>query len=397
MVASYEPADEKETVEAVAEARSKGLPMEIAGGGTKRGLGRPIQAGAALSMAKLAGITLYEPAELVISAKAGTALADVEAALDEKGQQLAFEPMDYGAIYGAPAGRPSIGSVAACNLSGPRRIYAGAARDSLIGVRVVTGKGEAMKNGGRVMKNVTGYDLVKFSAGAFGTLGILTEVTFKVLPQAETTATLVFSGLDDESARTLMSEALSSPFEITGAAHLPGLLGDEARTLLRLEGFEASITYRIGELRRELRSYGAPEVLDTEASKAEWRAIRDVKPLAERADGKALWRISTAPTRAPSLVRAIRTKTDADLFYDWGGGLIWLTVPERSDAAEPVVRAAVAEAGGHATLVRASETIRAAIDVFEPLAEPVMALTRATKSVFDPDRILNPSRMYAGV
>ena len=156
MVASYEPADEKETVEAVAEARSKGLPMEIAGGGTKRGLGRPIQAGAALSMAKLTGITLYEPAELVISAKAGTALADVEAALDEKGQQLAFEPMDHGAIYGASAGRPSIGSVAACNLSGPRRIYAGAARDSLIGVRVVTGKGEAMKNGGRVMKNVTG-------------------------------------------------------------------------------------------------------------------------------------------------------------------------------------------------------------------------------------------------
>ncbi len=376
----------------VAEADSKALPLDIRGGGTKRALGRPTQTGATIDLSGLTGITLYEPSELVIAARAGTPVADVEAALAENGQHLAFEPMDYRHLYGMNGGSSTIGAVAACNISGPRRIMTGAARDSLIGVRLVNGKGEAVKSGGRVMKNVTGYDLVKLMAGAHGTLGILTEVTFKVLPKPEAALTLVYAGLADEKAREAMSEALGSPFEITGAAHLPG---DPARTLLRIEGFPQSLDYRAGELTRDLKRFGTPERLETEASETEWQAIRDVVPLAAPTE-RAVWRISTAPTRGPAVAAAISNRIDAAYYFDWGGGLIWLACAAEGDAGAAIIREALG-GKGHATLVRAPDDIRAAVDVFEPQPDALMALTKGVKTTFDPGGILNPGRMYAGV
>jgi len=394
---SYAPASEQEAAAIVAQAAGRSEPLRLVGGGTKAALGRPPQDEATLAATGLTGITLYEPAEMVVAARAGTPLAEVEALLAGRGQMLPFEPMDHRPLLGS-TGEPTFGAVAAANNSGPRRINAGAARDSLIGVRFVNGRGQPIKSGGRVMKNVTGLDLVKLMAGSWGTLGLLTEVTFKVLPVQEQVATLVLPGLSDAAAVEALATALGSPFELTGAAHWPaGIGGSEPRTLMRVEGFAKSVDYRLGELRRLLRRYGAAQVVEGEESVALWRAVRDATPLAEPREA-AIWRISTAPTRGPAVTAAIAAERAARWFYDWGGGLIWLATDASDDAGAAVIRAAVKAAGsGHATLVRAPETLRAAVPVFEPLPEPLMRITAGIKAAHDPAGIFNPGRMYAGV
>ena len=256
---------EAEASTIVKEAAATGKPLAIRGANTKAAMGRPMDVDAGLSSTAMAGITLYEPAELVIAAKSGTPVSEVVRVLAEKGQELPFEPMDYRPLLGT-RGEPTIGAVAAMNISGPRRIMAGAARDSLIGIRAVNGRGEVVKSGGRVMKNVTGLDLVKLLAGSWGTLGFMTEVTFKVLPKTERMATLLWRGLNDRQAIDALSSAFGSPFDVTGAAHLPGADVQSARTLVRLEGFSVSVDYRLGEVRRLLRSARAPDILEGRAA-----------------------------------------------------------------------------------------------------------------------------------
>ena len=386
------PATETDLAAIVRDARAKKTPLAISGGGTRSGLGRPAE-GAALSMAGMVGIVFYEPGEMVFRARAGTPLAAVEKLLADNGQMLPFEPMDHARLYGA-SGAPTIGAVAACNISGPRRISHGAARDSLIGLSLVNGAGEPVKTGGRVMKNVTGLDLVKLSSGAFGTLGALTEVTFKVLPRPECAATLVLRNLDDARAIEALSKALGSPFEVSGAAHLPaGVGGPDARTLLRLENFKSSVAYRIGELQKIV---GGDVTLYDEETRSLWRDVGDCAFFAAP-DQRAIWRVSTAPTRGPDLVRLVQRSGPVAHYYDWGGGLVWLAVEASGDCRARDVRAAVASCGGHATLVRAPDDLRARLDVFEPQPAPVMKLTRAIKASFDPDAILNRGRMYADV
>ncbi|MDR7038238.1 glycolate oxidase FAD binding subunit [Methylobacterium sp. BE186] len=392
---SYEPQAENEAADTVREAAGRAERLRLVGGDTKAGLGRPAQDEATLSARGLTGITLYEPAEMVVGARAGTPLSEVRDLLAGRGQMLPFEPMDHRGLLGS-AGEPTIGAVAAINNSGPRRINSGAARDSLIGVRFVNGRGEVIKSGGRVMKNVTGLDLVKLMAGSWGTLGLLTEVVFKVLPVQERVATLVIEGLDDARAVEALSAALGSPFELTGAAHLPSGVADaQALTLMRVEGFAASIDYRAGELRRLLKRFGQATLIEGAASDTLWTAVRDVGFFA--GTGEAVWRLSTAPTHGPAVAAAIGRARAARWFYDWGGGLIWLATDAAGDAGAEAIRSALRAFGGHATLVRAPEPVRAAVPVFEPLPEPLLRVSQGVKAAHDPAGIFNPGRMYAGI
>jgi len=399
----FAPETTEQTVEAVHWAVNAGEPLEVVGRGSKRGLGRPVQAGHGLDLSRLDGITLYEPEELVLSARAGTPLAAIEAALEERRQMLAFEPADLGPLLGGQAGAGSIGGVLACNLSGPRRIKAGAARDHFLGVSAVSGRGELFKSGGRVVKNVTGYDLCKLLCGSYGTLGVMTDVTVKVLPRPEKTYTVLLLGLDDAAAGEAMARALGSPHEVSGAAHLPAALAAKSKvsyvsgagaavTAIRLEGPGPSVEYRCAALRRELSDLGATEELHSQNSLALWRELRDVQPFVDTFD-HAVWKISVAPTAGPGVVAEI---AHGDAFYDWGGGLVWLALPSGGDGGAARVRQAVAKVGGHATLVRAPLELRAAA-VFQPQDAAAAALTRRIKDGFDPQGILNPGRMYPGL
>ncbi|WP_134494171.1 FAD-binding protein [Microvirga pakistanensis] len=390
------PRDEQDASAIIRDASEKGILLSLSGSNTKAEMGRPNQTDASISSAALTGVTLYEPAEMVISARSGTPVSEVVRTLAGKGQELPFEPMDYRPLLGT-GGEPTIGAVAAMNLSGPRRIMAGAARDSLIGVRFVNGRGEVVKSGGRVMKNVTGLDLVKLMAGSWGTLGFLTEVTFKVLPKQERMVTLVLRGLKDDRAIEALSQALGSPFDITGAAHIPARNRQGASTLIRLEGFSVSVDYRLGELRRLLKRFGgSTDILEGRGAEAVWQSLRDATVLTDGA-GRAIWRVSTAPMKGPDLTKRIAEALDAQWFYDWGGGLVWISTPVDGDAGASVLREATQALGGHATLVRAPAETRSAVDVFEPQGETLMTLTKGIKASLDPAGILNPGRMYAGV
>ncbi len=397
------PDSEAEAREMIAAARTTGMPLAICGGNTRAGLGRPVQAEKTLSSRALSGIVAYDPAELVIIARAGTAVAEIEAVLEKNGQRLVFEPMDHRPLLGSE-GEPTIGAIAAGNISGPRRLVAGAARDSLLGVRFVNGAGEIVKNGGRVMKNVTGLDLVKFMAGSWGTLGFLTEVTFKVLPAAETETTLAIRGLLDDAAVGAMAHAMATSAEVSGAVHLPelvagtvlgGKLGNDAATLLRLEGFEASVAIRAVKLKSLLGAMGEIEELGADDSRRLWREVRDCIPFADGTQ-KPVWRVSMKPGRAHEMVMAMRMQTGASAFYDWQGGLAWVRM--ENDPADELVRGEITRhGGGHATLVRADPQYRLLVPVFQPEPGPVAELSKRIKAKFDPAGILNPGRMVQGM
>ncbi|MEW6634330.1 MAG: glycolate oxidase subunit GlcE [Pseudomonadota bacterium] len=398
---TFTPSTAAEVLSAVQWAAAEETPLEILGHGSRRGIGRPLQTEHTLDLSRLTGVTLYEPAELVLSAKAGTPLADIEKLLAENGQQFAFEPMDYGPLLGGQPGRGTIGGVLASNLSGPRRLKAGAARDHILGVNAVSGRGEAFKSGGRVVKNVTGYDLSKLMAGSWGTLAVLTDVTFKVLPAAETEVTLAIRGLLDDAAVAAMALALGSSAEVSSAAHLPeriaarvagGRHGSDAATLLRVEGFGPSVIYRIEALRKLLGKAGPLEEIAGEASKTIWRDIRDCAPFSDGKTGP-VWRVSMAPSQAHHMVMALRMQAAVDAFYDWQGGLVWLAMRDDDPEAELLRGLIRKHGGGHATLVRASAPHRAALQVFQPQPEHLAALSARLKTEFDPKQILNPGRM----
>jgi glycolate oxidase FAD binding subunit len=398
------PRDAKEVEDAVRWALSHDKALELAGQGSKRLVGRPSQTDLTLDLSGLTGVTLYEPAELVLSAKAGTPLSEIEALLADNNQELAFEPMDYGPLLGGEAGCGTIGGAIAANLSGPRRIKAGAARDHFLGVSAVTGGGETIKSGGRVVKNVTGYDMCKVLAGSWGTLAAMTDVTVKVLPKAETEATVLVEGLDDARACAAMAAAMGSSCDVSAAAHLPdhvasyfdGLPRPEAATALRLEGFAPSVAHRKQALAALMKAFGPVALLDEKDSSALWRSVRQVNPFAAHsARERPLWRISTAPGKGHEIAAAITPA--AQMFYDWGGGLLWVAMPYADEPDAATIRGAVGALGGHATLVRAPASVRASVDVFEPEEPGLRALSKRVKEGFDPRGVLNPGRMWAGI
>ena len=399
------PRDADGLADAVRWAVAGEHPLEVVAGGSKRDFGRPVQSAATLSLAAFDGIVDYQPSELVLTARAATPLATIQSAVEAEKQMLAFEPADYAPLFDSAAGA-TLGGALACNLSGPRRIKAGAARDHFLGVHAVSGRGERFKAGGRVVKNVTGYDVCKLLAGSYGTLALMHEVTVKVLPAPERTRTVLVYGLEPAAAMDALGAALGSAHEVSGAAHMPSEVAARsavsyvaeagtAVSAVRVEGFPASVDARCRALRELLGRFGAVEELHSKNSATLWREIRDARAFAD--DGGPLWRLSVPPASGAAAAARVTDATDARGLFDWGGGLVWLAVDGAPDAGEAAVRAAAAAVGGHATLVRADAPTRAARAVFQPQTAGLAALTERIKRAFDPAGVLNPGRMYAGV
>jgi glycolate oxidase FAD binding subunit len=390
------PASEEELAGAVAEAARSGEPLAVEGNGTKRGMLRPVQAARTLSTRNLTGITLYKPQELILSARAGTPLPDIEAALAEHGQHLIAEPPDLGALFGTNGVPGTLGGTVAANLSGPRRINAGAMRDHVMGIRAVTGTGEVFRSGGRVLKNVTGLDLCKLLTGSHGTLGVLTEITLKVLPAPERSATVALRVADLAAGVRALSAGLGSPYGVSGAALLPeDGAGGGPLALLRIEDFAESVAYRAGRLRHELAGLGETGLVEDAESRALWHRVRDAEPLGAE-PGDAVWRVSVRPTAGPSVAKAVRAAGLRRLLLDWGGGLVWIAGPATAEAHEAVAAAARAE-GGAFTLFRAPDSLRASVAVLPEEPAPLAAIGRRVKAALDPSGVLNPGRMRAGL
>ncbi|MCF3934274.1 glycolate oxidase subunit GlcE [Acuticoccus sp. M5D2P5] len=386
------PQTEDEVREAIVWAINAGEPFEVVGHGTKRSISPPTQAAATLDVSGLDGIVAYEPEELVLTLRPGTTMAELAAEMDKKGQMFAFEPPNLAPLLGA-VGEATFGGTFATNFAGPRRLTAGAVRDHMLGVHAISGRGEAFKAGGKVVKNVTGYDLSRALCGSWGTLAVATELTVKVLPRPETEVTLVLAGLTADEAVAAMSRAMGSSADVSGAAHLPAEVAPNGvtgpATALRLEGFGPSVSARLSHL-QTMFAAASLSVLDEAASRALWSAVRDVTPFV--GTGHAVWRISVAPTAGPEVAKA--APAGSRVMFDWAGGLLWVEAPITGDAGAAALRGAVAAAGGgHATLIRAPATLRAEVATFHPSPAPLKALSERLRNAFDPQAVLNPGRM----
>ncbi len=371
---------EDEIVDAVKTARDWKSPLEIVGGGSKRAFGRAVVTmGSVLDVSGLTGILSYEPEELILTAAPGTPVVEIEAALAEKGQRLGFDPPDWGPLLGSGAGLGTIGGAICCDVNGPARVRCGAVRDHLLGFRGVNGFGEAFKAGGKVVKNVTGFDIPKMMCGSFGTLGVLTEVTLRVFPQPPLSITLLVRGLSDADGFALLRKVWSSPLDATGLAFSRG------NALIRFEGEKEPLAEKCALARNLI---GPLDVTEIDEGEIAFRAIGSGEMFADTPYD--VWRAFVPPASAA----AVAAEIDAPLWLgDWAGGLLWLGVLPGSDGVRDVVK----RHGGHAVLLRAEEETRERIAVFGPEEPTRAALTRSVKAAFDPLGLFNPGRMWDGI
>lgn len=408
MTNTLKPETSDQVIEAIRGSLAEQQALDVVAGGSKARLGRPPQARHRLDVSALSGIVQYEPEELVLTARAGTPIAEIEAAMAAERQQLAFEPPNLGALLetARPAGDGTLGGAIACNASGPRRIKAGAARDHVLGFSAVSGRGEAFKSGGRVVKNVTGFDLSKLIAGSFGTLAVMTEVSVRALPAPADTQTLLLLDASDAEAVRAMTLALQTPCEVSGAAHLPRVVAAKSMvaavfdaggpvTAIRLEGAARSVGSRVAVLRTLLAPLGLIRVIGKAELAALWAEIRDVWYFLDVPDWQ-VWRLSVPPAAGATVAHSLLHQRGGLAYYDWGGGLIWLALPPTDDARHGIVRAAMAACGGDATLIRAEPLVRAHVPVFQPRSDALTDLAARVKQGFDPHHVLNPGRMYPG-
>ncbi|WP_020591185.1 FAD-binding protein [Kiloniella laminariae] len=398
---SLKPENAQQLEDAVKWALSSGTTLEVLGSGSKRALGRSIDCACQLDLSGLQGITLYEPAELVLSARAGTPLQEIQETLQAENQYLAFEPLDYGPLLRGQSDTGTLGGMVASNLSGPRRLKAGAARDHFLGFSAVSGRGETFKSGGRVVKNVTGYDLMKLLAGSFGTLAVMSDVTFKVLPAPPEEKSYLLYGLSDAEASRAMILALNSACEVSSVAHIPsptartlqGCVGDKSVTVFRMEGHAPSVQYRLERLEHLLEAYGKGSITAPAESKALWGCLRDATPFqGDEGNSGSVWRVSVSPAQGGRYVEALKLDPEEYYFYDWGGGLIWLSLKGGDNAVR--VRAPLEKISGHASLVRAPVDAPDREIATQPLGVGEHLLFQRIKQNFDPDGILNPGRLY---
>lgn len=383
MAAHHAPATASELAEIITDAAGRGAKLEVRGGGSKADVGAPREA-EILSTENFSGIIDYDPAELVLTLGPATRLSEVEDMLAGAGQMLAFEPFDHGRMLGKAPGSATVGGVIAAGVAGSRRVSAGGARDHLLGFEAVSGRGESFVGGAKVVKNVTGYDLPKVMAGSWGRLAVFTQLTLKVLPSPRAVATLVLGDLSNAGACAAMARALGSQAEVAAAAHVPA--GTEDRkpiTAFRLEGFATSVEARAKHLAIVLQDFGKLHRLDYESGANLWTGVRNVTPVK---DDRPLWRISAPPMEGARIVDAIGGEAKALL--DWAGGLVWLA----TNAAPEMVRGAAQAAGGHASLIRAPEAVRAKVPFQAPPTPGVAALSARVRRSFDPLGVFETGR-----
>ncbi|MDB5446806.1 MAG: hypothetical protein JWQ97_2123 [Phenylobacterium sp.] len=398
------PRDAADVAEAIAAAVSRRKPLEVVGGGSRRQLGRPVAAEAVLDLSALSGVVLYEPNELVLTARAATPLSEIVPLLAAENQHLAFEPPDFGPLWGAPAGGGTLGGAISVGFGGPRRPSAGGPRDHFLGFKAVNGFAEAFAAGGRVVKNVTGYDLPKLLAGAFGTLGVLTEVTIKVLPAPAEALTLLLAGLHEAAGLQVLRDAATRSSALSAAAFLPadvvarteaaGAVTDKSATLIRLEGVEPAVRAAAAELVAQFRPQGAhAEVLDGPLTARLWPAIGGAQAFA--GSDLPVWRVCAPPGSAAALAEGLRAAGASALYFDWGGGSLWVEGPDAPDGGAQAIRSTLDRIAGegHATLVRAAEAVRATAAPFQPRPPTLSRLELNLKRQFDPFGVLNPGRM----
>lgn len=360
--------------------------IEIVSAGTKRDLGRSVGANAILDMNRIAGVVDYRPEELVFTAKAATPLSEIEAMLAARNQMAGFEPADWAPLFGAAAGKQTLAGVVAADVCGPRRVKYGGVRDHVIGCRFINGAGELIRAGGPVIKNVTGFDIPKLMCGAFGTLGVLTELTFRVLPRPQNAATLVLRDCAPHAGLAALIAAAQLPVEASGLAYCPHDTTPYSGAFIRVDGTTAAVSEKLGLLKQQFHALDFT-MLDAVETDQLFRTIGDGSVIG--ADGD-IWRLCVPPTAAAKAI----ARAGADVWYaDWGGALLWLRMPATAQSAEKL-RAIAAELGGHATLFRASAEARSTIGVFEPEPPVRAGLTKALKQAFDPHNILNPGRMF---
>ena len=386
------PTSEEEIIDSIQSSLSTGDTIEVLGHGSKRGLGLRRESPIILDMSDFTGIELFEPQELVLSAKSGTPISEIESLLSSHNQELQFEPVNLNHLFGLPLDRGTLGGLVHTNICGPRRLVSGSVRDHLLGVHAISGRGEPFKSGGRVVKNVTGYDLSKGIVGSYGTLSVATQLTVKVMPRPESEQSLVLTNLDDKTAALAMSQAMGSSMQVSGAAHLPSSLeGDVSQTCFRLEGFAPSVMDRLESLSNLLSDFGIQDRLDQSASKILWQKIRDALPFSNIEC--PLWRISCVPMRGHEFISSLPQELDFRYYYDWQGGLIWLEFPD-GDAHSTLLRSHLSNhGGGHATLIRCSDSVKLSNPPFEPQSESLASLSSRYRTNFNPQNILNPSRM----
>ena len=364
-----EPRDTQDLIQIVGDAAASGTKLELRGGGTKAGFGAPRDS-AVVSLSHISGVVDYAPAELVLTVRPGTTLADVEALVAGEGQMLAFEP------WGDD--RATIGGTVAAGIAGSRRVTAGGARDHLLGFTAVSGRGETFVAGAKVVKNVTGYDLPKLMAGSWGRIGAMTELTLKVLPRPRQTATMVATGMSVETAYAAMACALGSNAEVSAAAHLK-----TGEVLLRVAGFAPSVEARRAVLPGLLSHHCALTILPEADVAALWRRAMTGSDLA----GYVRWDVHLPPRHAPALIGVLQP-LGIDWAMDWGGGRVWVAL----DRGDETVREEAMRLGGEARLVMAPAEMRSRVSAFQPRQAGIMALEQRVRRAFDPAGVFATAR-----
>ena len=404
MAEIYSPSSENEVVDFIKDSYSLQTPIEISGNNSKP-IGRLIQCSKSLQFKNFNGIVEYLPEELYIKVKSGTSLALIEAELDKKNQELAFEPSDMGFLYSGKSNKGSVGGAVACNLSGSRRFRAGALRDHILGFCGVNGKGEIIKSGGTVVKNVTGYDVSKLITGSYGTLVALTEIVLKVQPKNEESQTLLINNINLKMALNVFSKAMHTSVEISGACFYPAKISkffklndldtNTSITAIRLEGPKISVTERVNTLKKLFSDYKTTiSVLENYQSRIFWQNTTDLQFFNNSKNVVA--KIVLPPLNADQLMNNFENE-ELKYVVDWAGNLIWVELPENDSVLLKHLRTEILKLSGHMTIIKAPNHVRIREDFLTTVDENIKVLSLKIKESFDPKKILNPGKMYSGI